>query len=164
MSAAVEDGASAPEDDDEEIESINAVLAHNRQTPFSKGVNRRTTATPNPSGAGSNGNGQSWEFQCQYCNLMGHLQKDCHQRRKAGRLKQKTSFAVRIKNNEKQIKIDGFRQASPEIKSQINYNWTQQMKQAVLDQCQLQNENFNQDPNQGYTVQNKKPLKAEILI
>ncbi len=62
MSAAVEDGASAPEDDDEEIESINAVLAHNRQTPFSKGVNRRTTATPNPSGAGSNGNGQSWEF------------------------------------------------------------------------------------------------------
>jgi len=57
MSAAVEDGASAPEDDDEEIESINAVL-----TPFSKGVNRRTTATPNPSGAGSNGNGQSWEF------------------------------------------------------------------------------------------------------
>ncbi len=95
---------------------------------------------------------------------MGHLQKDCHQRRKAGRLKQKTSFAVRIKNNEKQIKIDGFRQASPEIKRQINYNWTQQMKQAVLDQCQLQNENFNQDPNQGYTVQNKKPLKAEILI
>jgi hypothetical protein len=71
---------------------------------------------------------------------------------------------VRIKNNEKQIKIDGFRQASPEIKRQINYNWTQQMKQAVLDQCQLQNENFNQDPNQGYTVQNKKPLKAEILI
>jgi hypothetical protein len=46
------------------------------------------------------------------------------------------------------------------------FNWTQQIKQAVINQCQCWIKKFNQDPNQWHRAQQRKQhhKRAEKII
>jgi hypothetical protein len=77
--AAMEEGASTPEFDDEEVQAINAVPASNGQGPFPKRASGGIIRNPKPS---SNGNDQPTRVQCRYCKKTGHVQKDCYKWKK----------------------------------------------------------------------------------
>jgi hypothetical protein len=88
----MEDGASDPDFDANELDAIFAVWACKGQAPFQpqRGSNRDKCSVPTNRHKNSlissrtNSNGSQSGSCCRHSNPFGHLQKDCHKRRNYG--------------------------------------------------------------------------------